>query len=376
MQLRTWLTSAVSAVALAACSSGSTPATTPTVTKHDYNGTASAGDFITIAVDHAAQTIAWSNKTTGGNGVASYTVDVTGALLVADGSAEIKKAYEIPGYALVAEDVKARNGSKTSPLFAWQQTAASRTQFKGLSANMFQFRNTGAFEIGCGDVSASGDLFTHSGFQPENALFSVSPFVSGELLSILAAAPSPLGTFSGAVTADRADGTIAMTMYKNGVQDGSPGTLFKAGESWAADVDMGAIFFLDGAATGAFQPSHAGTYHLMGWGVAGMTSVAAGTSSFKEATITIDATGGFSILKAGGGAPETGALTPFASDADLHGAGMVGLPCNGVFTFGTISNKTLVGFVGQTLFFGSVQATRPAGVETHDYVYGVGLKVP
>jgi hypothetical protein len=114
----------------------------------------------------------------------------------------------------------------------------------------------------------------------------------------------------------------------------------------------------------------------MGWGVAGMTMVAPGTSSFKEATITIDATGGFSILKAGAGAPETGTLTPFSSDADLHGSGKVLLPCNGVFTFGTASNKTLVGFVGQTLFFGSVQETLPAGVRTQDYVSGVGLKVP
>jgi hypothetical protein len=265
---------------------------------------------------------------------------------------------------------------RPSPVFLWEKTAATKADFKAMAMNFIQFRNSGAFEVGCGSVGANGATVTHSGYLPEQAIFGQSQFTQGETLPILSAAPANPATFDGIVLGDRSDGTISFQPYKSSLPgpDGSPGVLFKAGSSWVVDVDNGSVFFLDAPTTKDWQASNAGTYHLMGWKVSGMTSTAAGTGSFFETTVTLDAAGQLTVADPGGGAPTVVSLAPFADDTDVAGntaSGKVDVACNGLFTNGpgNSTNKLVAGFVGQNLFFGSADLST-----TGEFVYGVALK--
>jgi hypothetical protein len=362
-------------LALAACGGGGGGGSN-TSTKHDYNGTASVGDFITLTIDRDASVLHWANGTNGETGEAPFTVDTDGALLVAADDGQIKKAYEIPGYGVVALDPKAGPGhDRQSPVFLWEKTAATKSQFKAMTMNFIQFRNSGAFEVGCGSIAADGSAINHSGYLPEQVIFGQSQFSPGQTLPILSAAPANPSTFNGVVLGDRSDGTISFQPYKSVIPgpDGSPGVLFKAGSSWVIDVDNGSVFLLDAPSTKAWQASNAGTYHLMGWRVSGMTSTpASGTGGFIETTVTIDEAGQMTIADPGGAA-QVVSLVPFADDGDVSGAGKVDVACNGLFTNGAgdPNDKLVAGFVGKNLFFGFAKLT---GGTTGEFVYGVALK--
>jgi hypothetical protein len=366
-----WLSTLV--LALAACSGG---AGSKSPTTHDYNGTASVGDFLTLTIDRDASVIHWANGTNGETGQAPFTLDTDGALLVATDTGQVKKAYEIAGYGVVALDPNAGpSHDRPSPVFLWEKKAATKADFKAMPLNFIQFRNSGAFEVGCGSIAANGSAITHSGYLPEQYLSSDSQFSVGVTLPILSAAPDDPSTFDGVVLGDRSDGTISFQPYKSVIPgpDGSPGVLFKAGPSWVIDVDNGSVFLLDAPTTKDWQASSAGTYHLMGWKVSGMTNSAAGTGASFETTITLDAAGQLTVTDPGGGAPTVVSLVPFADDTDVFGTGKVDLACNGLFTngAGNATDKLVAGFVGQNLFFGSVKLT--AG-PTAEFVYGVALK--
>jgi hypothetical protein len=362
-------------LALAACAGGG-GSSSNTSAKHDYNGTASVGDFLTVTIDHDASVIHWANGTNGEAGQAPFTLGTDGALLVSTDTGQVKKAYEIAGYGVVALDPNAGpSHDRPSPVFLWEKTAATKSEFKAMSLNFLQFRNSGAFEVGCGSIAADGSTLTRSGYLPEQFVFGQPQFSPGQILPIRSTPPADPSTFNGVVLGDRSDGTISFQPYKSVIPgpDGSPGVLFKAGSSWVIDVDNGSVFLLDAPTTKDWQASNAGTYHLMGWKVSGMTSSAAGTGAFFETTVTLDATGHLTVTDPGGGAPTVVSLVPFADDADVSGAGKVDLACNGLFTngAGNQTDKLVAGFVGQNLFFGSAKLT--AG-PTAEFVYGVALK--
>jgi hypothetical protein len=362
-------------LALAACGGGSTSGT-PAAAAHDYNGTASVGDFLTVTIDRDASVVHWVNGTNGETGQAPFTVGADGALLVSVDTGQIKKAYEIPGYGVVALDPNAGPAhDRPSPVFLWEKASATKSEFKDMAVNMLQFRNSGAFEMGCGSLSADGSTLTHSGYLPEQYVSSDSPFAQGVTLPLLTSPPADPTTFDGMVLFDQSDGTIYFQPYKSslGGPDGNPGVLFRAGTSWVIDVDNGSIFLLDAPATKNWQASNAGTYHLMGWRVSGLSSGSAGTGSFFETTVGLDAAGTMTVNDPDGGAAQVADLVPFADDTDVSGAGKVDLACNGLFTNGAdnAANKLVVGFVGQNIFFGSVKLTDGP---TAEFVYGVALK--
>jgi hypothetical protein len=357
---------------LASCAGGGSN----TSASHDYNGTASVGDFLTVTIDRDASVIHWANGTNGETGQAPFTLDTDGALLVSTDTGQVKKAYEIAGYGVVALDPNAGpSHDRPSPVFLWEKTAATKADFQAMAMNFIQFRNSGAFEVGCGSIAADGSAITHSGYLPEQYLYGDLLFSVGVTLPILNAPPADPSTFDGIVLADRSDGTISFQPYKSVLPgpDGSPGVLFKAGSSWVIDVDEGSVFLLDAPTTMDWQASNAGTYHLMGWKVSGMTSSAAGTGAFFETTVTLDAAGQLTVADPGGGAPTVVSLVPFADDTDVFGAGKVDLACNGLFTngAGNGTDKLVAGFFGQNLFFGSAKLT--AG-PTAEFVYGVALR--
>ncbi len=369
------LLSAFLVLALAACGGGGGGSTTAS-SSHDYNGTASVGDFLTITIDRDASVLHWANGTNGETGQAPFTIGTDGALLVSTDTGQVKKAYEIPGYGVVALDPNAGpSHDRPSQVFLWEKTAATKSEFKAMAANFIQFRNNGTFEVGCGSIAADGSAITHSGYLPEQAIFGEPQFTQGTTMPILSAPPADPATFDGIVLSDRSDGTISFQAYKSSLPgpDGSPGVLFQAGSSWVIDVDYGSVFLLDAPSTKAWQSSNAGSYHLMGWKVSGMTSSAAGTGTFFETTVALDSTGQMTLADPTGGAPTIVNLVPFVDDADVAGPTRVDVACNGLFTNGAGNgdHKLVAGFVGQNLFFGSANLTSgPSG----EFVYGVALK--
>ena len=363
------------ALALTACGGGGASSTPPAAVDH-YNGTASVGDFLGVTIDHHASVIHWTNGTNGESGEAPFTVASDGALLVATDTGQIKKAYEIPGYGMLALDANAGPAhDRPSPVFLWEKVAATKSEFRAMAGNMLQFRNSGAFEVGCGSIASDGSTLTHSGYGPEELVHGGSPFVQGVTLPILTAPPADPAAFDGIVLADRPDGTISFQGYKSSLPgpDGNPGVLFRAGSSWVIDVDNGSVFFLDAPATKTWQASNAGTFHLMGWRVSGVTGSAAGTGTFFETTVTLDATGTMTVDDPDGGPATVVDLVPFADDSDLAWTGRVDLACNGLFTngAGNSANKLVAGFVGKNVFLGSVKLTDGP---TAEFVYGVALK--
>ncbi len=74
--MRTRIILSVLAVAALLGCGGSNPAATPTATPlatRGYNGTASVGDFLSLTLDPAAHTLAYSNKSNGDSGTATAT---------------------------------------------------------------------------------------------------------------------------------------------------------------------------------------------------------------------------------------------------------------------------------------------------------------
>jgi hypothetical protein len=358
-------------LALAACGGGG-GGSTPASKSHDYNGTASVGDFLTVTIDRDASVIHWANGTNGESGQAPFTVDTDGALLVAADTGQVKKAYEIAGYGVIALDPNAGpSHDRPSPVFLWEKTAATKADFEAMAMNFIQFRNSGAFEVGCGSIGADGSTITHSGYLPEQVIFGQSQFSPNQTLPIRSTPPADPNTFDGVQLNDNSDGTIAFQAYKTSIpgKDGNPGVLFKAGSSWVIDVDQGSVFLLDAPTTKDWQASNAGTYHLMGWKVTGLSSTVAGTGTFFETTVALDAAGQMTVNDPAGGAAKVVSLVPFADDGDVAA---VGVACNGLFTngAGNGNDKLVAGFVGQNLFFGSAKL----GGTTGDFVYGVALK--
>ncbi len=99
---------------LAGCNSTSKVA--PQNAVRSYNGTASAGDFLTISIDSAALTITYKNYTNGDTGTVPYTVNADGTYTVTDPQGNLLAAYEVPGTALLVEAANAGPNHDTDAL--------------------------------------------------------------------------------------------------------------------------------------------------------------------------------------------------------------------------------------------------------------------
>src|ERR1700752_5485229 len=66
-----------------------------------YNGTASVGDFVTIAIDSSAQTITYKNYTNGETGTVPYGVNADGTYTISDPNGNLLAAYEVPGFVMM-----------------------------------------------------------------------------------------------------------------------------------------------------------------------------------------------------------------------------------------------------------------------------------
>ena len=100
------LCAAIALIALSGCSSKVTkPATTSTAipTSRAYNGTASVGDFMTIAIDANAHTLHYDNHSNGDSATVPYTVNPDGTYTLVDPTGNLVAAYEVPNFVMMIQ---------------------------------------------------------------------------------------------------------------------------------------------------------------------------------------------------------------------------------------------------------------------------------
>jgi hypothetical protein len=342
------------AVALAACP-GSKQSPPPAPQVHTYNGTAAVGDFITLTVDRAAATISFHNWTTGNAGLLPFTVDADGALVVTQGDGELRKAYEIPGFALVAEDQKAKDGTQLSLVFAFEQVATSASDFQDLSLAFLQFRTAdGGVELGCGTVDGLG-VFTIADYLPIGVLWPPA----------LTSDAAPIGD---ALSPDAATGTLVMPADHEG---GIPAHVFRtASGAWIIDAEMGSVLLFPSATTAALASTAAGTYYAVGYRKAGestaVTVPAAGTASFFAGPVTLSSAGEL--------ADPAGAVQLRPLREAYAGTALDTPACDGLFAFTPTGGGEGFAFVyGDAVFFSTFRITDPVA-HVYDYSYGVALR--
>ena len=87
----------------AGCSSTSTPTNAP----RSYSATASVGDFLTITLDPAAHTLAYTNISNGDTGAVPYVVNLDGTYALQDPKGVLVAAYEVPDFGMIVQAAKA-----------------------------------------------------------------------------------------------------------------------------------------------------------------------------------------------------------------------------------------------------------------------------
>jgi hypothetical protein len=360
--------------ALGACG-GSSESTAPAapVVEHAYNGTASVGDFLSITVNTTADTIAYTNHSNGDSGTVPFTVNADGSYAISDPNGNLIAAYEVPGYALVLQVAKAGSNHATPALVvAVESGPISLATFEGGTYNYMQFRTAaGGLEAGSVSISSSG-TGSDSSYWPFGALTAAnggqSPYNSGTI---------PLAS----ATAD-ASGTF-LTLGSGA----STATIFgTANGMFAVDTPNGAIFGLKQAASAAFDPTVAGTYHAIYYSktnaTTGAGNVEVGNPALGSATIAVSAQGAVTVTDSTGAVMAQGTLAPVASTSYLYGGSpSLANPCNGMFTFqttgGSAQQDVFVSFLDKSMMFASFSASTPwSSATSYSYFYGVGLTQP
>jgi hypothetical protein len=333
------------------------------VTQHDYKGTASVGDFITIHLDTAAQTISYTNITNGLSGSGTFTVNLDGSYAITESSGCFTEAFEIPGYALVLKGLKTGPTQDTVSLVTSIDSQVNTVAgVSNQSYNYMQFRtNSGGLEVGHVGMGAAAQV-THAGYWPYGA-HSSTP----------SDAFMPASTFPGSPVEDAATGALKLTITDtNGTSDNyifatTSGLL-------AVDTGNGSLICLKEAAASTFQTADAGTYRAFSYGKLGAStgmgnveSPAAGT--VDKVTITVGSDGSLLIRDGANATLASGTLQPFAGSALETG---IGFACPGLFHATIGAQEVFVTFTGDAMLFSSF--TFNSGSGTYDYFYGVGLK--
>lgn len=365
----TWTLAVIAAAGLlAACGAGTN--TTIQNNTRTYNGTASVGDFLTITIDPAARTIAYSNLTNGETGTATYTVNTDGSYTVTDPQGNLLAAYEVPGSVMVVEAANAGPNKNSSALITAVESAPiSIGSVAGKSYNYMQFRTKdGGVEIGTVSIDAQGNISPNS-YDPGSMMWS-----SGTTFN---SSQFPASSITEAAAGDY------FTIHEQ--QDNSSDVVFgTVGGLWAVDTANGAIVGLQKAATKDFNPANAGTYNAVYYrkkNAQTQNNVETGTVLQGLATITIDTTGNIAIVDETGNTLASGQLGPVADQTWLydHTASTLSDPCYGLFAFRNVTasahQEVFVAFQGKAVLFESFKTSLPIpsdGSGTYNYSYGVG----
>ncbi len=341
---------------------------------HQYNGTASQGDFLTITVDVTKLTITYKNISNGMSGTVPYTVNADGSYAISDPTGNLVAAYEVPDYMMVIEaTMTGPNKDAPSLITAVESGPISLSTFVNQSYNYIQFRTQwGGMDVG--SIAIGATTGQTSNYWPYGAISGGSnkPF-EGNTLDFSGLKEDPSGTF--------------MTLSDPG-GDGSTDTVFgTANGFFIVDSPNGSILGLQKAAAKDFDPSVAGTYnaiiyHKTNASMSG-NNVESGTATLDKAVLTISATGGVTMTDDQGNAlvPAGTTLTAVADTPYLYGsAGELADPCFGLFTARITSGKTqkdiFLTFINHAVVFSSFKATVPWQQRTgvYNYFYGVGVQ--
>ncbi len=332
-----------------------------------YNGTASVGDFLTITLDPATQTLIYTNLSNGDSGTVPFSVNSDGTYTLNDPKGNLLAAYEVPDYALLIQAAKTGpNHDAPALITAVQKGSISVSTWAARKYNYMQFRtSSGGIEVGSANVDAHGNV-TVSSYWPYGALGSEGAFHSGSFdVSMFQADPS---------------GSFLKLMDDNGTSDYVFGT---ANGVFAVDTANGAILGLEQATSADFLPSFAGTYKAIYYGktgaTTGMDNLEAGAPVLGTATMEINQVGEVTILDSRDRPMLQAELTPVAEALYLNGSGKLQDPCYGVFTFRVITatsqQDVFLTFMDRAVLFSSFRADLPwASGNSYDYLYGVGLK--
>lgn len=339
-----------------------------------YHGTASVGDFMTITVNSAAQTIAYTDLSNNTSGTVAYIVNSDGTYTLNDPTGNLVGAYEVPNYAMLIQAAKTGPSANTPSLItAVESGQISLATFEAQPYNYMQFRTAaGGVEIGSISVNSQG-LAAHTSFWPYGAYNSgnqgQSPFDNNNI-DLSQAVLDSSGTF--------------LTLPEPNNPSVSDYVFGTANGMFAVDTANGAILGMKKAASAAFDPTVAGTYKAIYYQKTGASTgqgnVESGTPSLAHATLVVTSTGDVVIDDAQGNLIVQGTLAPIATTPYLYLSDLSELqdPCYGVFTF-RITNPNVtqqdvfVAFMGQAMLFSSFTANL-AQQGTYSYFYGVGLK--
>lgn len=333
-----------------------------------YSGTASVGDFMNLTLDSTAQTITYTNLSNGDSGVVPYTVNPDGTYTLNDPAGNLVAAYEIPGYAMLVEALKAGTDHATPALVtAVAESQITLATFENHGYNYMQFRTAaGGMEAGSVILDGQGNVSVSS-YWPYGATMQNSSAFHSTVM--------PGGNFSEDISGK------FLRLSNQGSTDFVFGT---AQGIFVVDTSNGAILGLGKAATKTFDPAVAGTYHAIYYqktnATTGQGNIESGIASLGNATLVIDAQGNVTVQDGQGNTVIQTALTPVADASYLYGSqGQLTDPCNGLFTFristANSQQDVFVTFMGRAVLFSSFTAALPLnGGSPYQYLYGVGLK--
>lgn len=346
----------------------STPKTTPAPSLRSYNGTAAVGDFLTISIDPASETITYKNYTNGETGTVPYTVSSDGMYTITDPAGNLLSAYEVPGSMLMVEAANAGpNRDTVSLITAIESVPASISTFAGRHFNYIQFRtSTGGVELGTVTVDAQGNI-QHAGYWPFGVLSPGNSFQGGSFPAS-AVTEDASGDF---FTISESSGTD----YVFGTQNGF----------FAVDTGAGTLLGLPKAASKSFDPSVAGTYTAIFYEKSnaqmGQDNAESGTPAEGTATVTITAAGAVTIADGQGNTMAGGTLAAIADTPYIYDgtANTLPDPLYGVFTFRTLTANSqrdvFVSFQSGAVVFSSFETALPLAQNgVYTYFYGVGLQ--
>jgi hypothetical protein len=316
-------------------SSTSTQTTGTAAAIRSYNGTASVGDFVTISIDSTAGTITYHDVSNGEQGTVSYAVNADGTYSINDPQGNVLAAYEVPGFVMLVEAVKAGPNQNTPALITAVESApASILNFAGQNFNYLQFRTAaGGIEIGSVSVDSQGNI-QHNSYSPMALVWGNGQYFDSGNFAASSITEDPSGNY-----------------FTINEQDSSKDVVFGTQNGLWANAETGGNNFEIGSAT-------------------------QGTS-----TAVVAADGTITITDAQNNVLATGTLVPVADAAYLYDGTVNTLsdPCNGLFTVRIATSNSqqdlFVAFQGNAVIFGSFQSALPGqNSNPYTYFYGVGLK--
>lgn len=328
-----------------------------------YQGTAGAGDFWDIVIDHDEKTITYLNNANNSSGTVTYTVNEDGTYDITDPDDNLINAVEIKGYQILINVNKGGSNGTTKTLVIGLiagPTGVSSTSVKNY--NYMQFRtSSGGMEVGY--VKMNNGVITHGGYWPYGAMGG-SPILNASTADLVSdnATIDPSGNY--------------ITVLDNSSEPPSTLTVFGSANGFLSiDMDNGSLVCLQQSEAPDFDPSFAGDYTSLFYGKAEAktdeSNVETGTISLDKCNISVTSGGDVTVTNmTTDEVMFTGTLAPISDDVDIVGEGKVEDDCNGLFRAITGDQSFFITFFDQSILFASMT---PLVDNSYNYFYGSGL---